>query len=41
MINNEKKKVKIINLSNRKSYTNMEYDITIIELKNEDDIQIF
>ena len=40
MIRNEQK-VKIINLSNRKSYTNPEYDITIIELKKEDNIQNF
>ena len=36
MINKEKK-IKIINLSNRKSYTNAEYDITIIQLKDDDD----
>ena len=34
-------KVKIINLNNRIKYTNTEYDITIIELKEEDDIQNF
>ena len=40
LIKNEQK-VKLINLSNRKSYTNSEYDITMIELKNDDDIQNF
>ena len=40
MINKEKK-IKIINLSNRKSYTNAEYDITIIQLKDDDDIDNF
>ena len=40
MIRNEQR-VKIINLSNRISYTNSEYDITIIELKQEDNIQNF
>jgi len=40
MIRNEQK-VKVINLSNRKSYTNPDYDITIIELKQEDNIHNF
>jgi len=34
----EEKKHKKINLINRKKYTNKEYDITIIEIKEEDEI---
>mgnify|MGYP002622177285 CR=1 FL=1 len=37
MVKNEKK-VKTINLNNRMKYTNEEYDITIIEIKEEDNI---
>ena len=40
MIRNEKK-AKIINLNKRINYTNPEYDITIIELTKEDNIQNF
>ena len=35
----EENEKKIINLNNRKKYTNEEYDITIIEIKEEDDIK--
>ena len=34
----EEDEVKIINLNNRKKYTNEEYDITIIEIKPQDNI---
>ena len=34
----EENNTKIINLNNRKKYTNEEYDITIIEIKDEDNI---
>ena len=37
----EENKKKIINLNNRMKYTNAEYDITIIEIKEEDDINYF
>ena len=33
--------IKEIDLNNRIKYTNEEYDITIIEIKNEDEINIF
>ena len=35
----EEEKIKKINLNNRMKYTSKEYDITIIELKNEDNIK--
>ena len=35
----EEKESRIINLNNRIKYTNKEYDITIIELKENDDIK--
>ena len=42
LIIKEEKKVKVINLSNRMKYTNPDYDITILELKEEkDDIKNF
>ena len=34
----EEKDIKMINLDNKKKYTNKEYDITIIEIKEEDNI---
>ena len=37
----ENEKQKIINLNNRKKYTNKDYDITIIELKKSDGIKNF
>ena len=37
LIIKEEKKVKVINLSNRMKYTNPDYDITILELKEEKD----
>lgn len=40
MVRNEQK-VKNLNLNNRINYTNQDYDITIIELKEKDDIQNF
>ena len=35
----EENNIKKLNLNNRKKYTNEEYDITIIEIKNEDEIK--
>ena len=35
----EEKESRIINLNNRMKYTNKEYDITIIELKEKDNIK--
>ena len=37
----EENNIKKLNLNNRKKYTNEEYDITIIEIKNEDEIKIY
>ena len=37
----EEKDIIKLNLNNRKKYTNEEYDITIIEIKNEDEINNF
>ena len=39
-INNDKE-IKEIELNNRKKYTNKEYDISIIEIKEEDEINNF
>ena len=41
LIIRDEQKVKTINVNNRRNYTNPEYDITIIELKEDDNIQNF
>ena len=37
----EEKKAKVINLNDRMNYTNEEYDITIIEIKEKDNIKSY